>query len=213
MYASRTMLFFVAFFVAIASAAPLHSHMRRTACSHQNHANVVAARSSAASASPSSSPINDVVKDAPPKASESSSAVAKSASTTGSNNELSALFPVSGSGKTWSTSPLSDSPLPLSDSTLNPIKVLSTLSHDYVSAPDGKKAMKAHYPKGSYTFEHDPQGGISFYAPGPSSVDLTTAKEATLGYSVFFEEGFSFNKGGKLPGLCKSTYLPIHNLF
>ena len=63
--------------------------------------------------------------------------------------------------------------------------------------------MQAHYPKGSYTFGHQPQGGISFYAPGPSDVDLTTAKEATFGYSVMFDEGFDWNKGGKLPGLCE----------
>jgi hypothetical protein len=84
---------------------------------------------------------------------------------------------------------------------LRPTNLLSALAHDYVSAPDGKKAMKAHFPKGSYTFTHKPQGGLSFYAPGPSSVDLSTAKEATFGYSVFFEQGFGFQKGGKLPGI------------
>lgn len=61
--------------------------------------------------------------------------------------------------------------------------------------------MQAHYPKGSYTFGHQPQGGFSFYSPGPSNVDLTTAKEATLGYSVMFGDNFQFAKGGKLPGL------------
>jgi len=61
--------------------------------------------------------------------------------------------------------------------------------------------MRAHYPKGSYTFGNDPQGGFSFYAPGPDDVDLTTAKEATFGYSVYFPKGFAFQKGGKLPGL------------
>jgi len=40
-----------------------------------------------------------------------------------------------------------------------------------------------------------------FYTAGPSNVDLTTAKEVTLGYSVMFEEDFEWNKGGKLPGL------------
>jgi len=39
------------------------------------------------------------------------------------------------------------------------------------------------------------------YAPGPSSVDLTTAKEATFGYSVYFPVGFAFQKGGKMPGI------------
>jgi hypothetical protein len=122
----------------------------------------------------------------------------------GSNGKISALFPASTGLRSWSTSSLSDSPLPLSDGTLRPTRLISTLSHDYVSAPDGKKAMKAHYPKGSYTFTHQPQGGLSFYAPGPSSVDLSTAKEATFGYSVYFPAGFGFQKGGKLPGICKS---------
>ncbi|KAJ3511261.1 hypothetical protein NLJ89_g4204 [Agrocybe chaxingu] len=61
--------------------------------------------------------------------------------------------------------------------------------------------MKAHYPKGSYTFGNSPQGGFSFYAPGPANVDLSSAKEATFGYSVFFPKGFGFQLGGKLPGL------------
>jgi hypothetical protein len=39
---------------------------------------------------------------------------------------------------------------------------------------------------------------------------LTTAKEATLGYSVLFQDGFEFNLGGKLPGLCTSPLFPIH---
>jgi hypothetical protein len=79
--------------------------------------------------------------------------------------------------------------------------VLRSVVHTYTNAPDGKKAMKAHYPKGSYTFGNQPQGGFSFYAPGPSNVDLKTAKEATFGYSIFFPEGFDFNLGGKLPGI------------
>jgi hypothetical protein len=61
--------------------------------------------------------------------------------------------------------------------------------------------MQAHYPQGSFNFQHEPQGGISFYAPGPDSLDITTAKELTFGYSVYFPEGFDFNKGGKLPGI------------
>jgi hypothetical protein len=87
---------------------------------------------------------------------------------------------------------------------LRPEKELSELSHEYTDAPDGKKAMKAHYPAGSYNFQHKPLGGFSFYAPGPDHVDLTTAKEATFGYSVYFPKGFDFVKGGKLPGLCES---------
>jgi hypothetical protein len=69
--------------------------------------------------------------------------------------------------------------------------------------------MKAHYPKGSFTFSHHPPGGFSFYAPGPVEVDLTTAKEATLGYSVYFPQGFDWKWGGKLPGLCERSCVPL----
>jgi hypothetical protein len=103
----------------------------------------------------------------------------------------------------WTTVEGAEGGVPLSDATFNPTKLLSGLPHSYVNAPDGKKAMKAHYPKGSYTFGHSPEGGLSFYSPGPSSVDLTTAKEVTLGYSVMFDKNFQFTKGGKLPGLCE----------
>ncbi|KAI0373148.1 hypothetical protein BV20DRAFT_938489 [Pilatotrama ljubarskyi] len=111
------------------------------------------------------------------------------------------LFPVSPQIKYWTTDPDLPSPSPLSDATFRPHNQITALTHSYVNAPDGKKSMKAHFPAGSYTFSHTPQGGISFYAPGPSSVDLTTAKEVTFGYSVFFPSGTQFVKGGKLPGL------------
>jgi len=119
---------------------------------------------------------------------------------TGVAGSLEALFPVS-QDVAWTTSEESDSALPLSDSTFRPTSVLKALNHSYVNAPDGKPSMQAHYPKGSFTFGNDPQGGFSFYAPGPASVNLTTAKEATFGYSVFFQEGFDWVKGGTLPGL------------
>jgi hypothetical protein len=61
--------------------------------------------------------------------------------------------------------------------------------------------MQAVYSKGSYALKTSPAGGLSFYAQGPKNVDLSTAKEATFGYSVFFEKGFDFNRGGKLPGI------------
>lgn len=121
------------------------------------------------------------------------------------------LFPVSPQLKYWTTDPDLPSPSPLSDATFRPHNQITALAHPYVNAPDGKLSMKAHYPEGSYTFTHTPQGGISFYAPGPASVDLTTAKEATFGYSVYFPSGFQFVKGGKLPGLCMSLQTPaIH---
>ncbi|CDO71909.1 Polysaccharide Lyase Family 14 protein [Trametes cinnabarina] len=110
------------------------------------------------------------------------------------------LFPVSDSNS-WSVSSEVPNALPLSDATLRPTHDIKALPHNYVTAPDGVFSLQAHYPKGSFKPSGSLKGGISFYAPGPASVDLTTAKEATLSYSVFFEDGFDFVKGGKLPGL------------
>ena len=112
------------------------------------------------------------------------------------------LFPIA-HVSSWTTSTSSGSALPLNDNTLGVTKLLSALSHNYVTAPDGKKSMQAHYPEGSYTFGHEPEGGLSFYAKGPSNFDLANAKEVTFSYSVLFEDGFEFNKGGKLPGVCE----------
>ncbi|GLB35532.1 hypothetical protein LshimejAT787_0210970 [Lyophyllum shimeji] len=155
-----------------------------------NNTSIVKDPSSTATASPSA--------PAKPTKSESSPPPVKTMDVATS---IGALFPVSGYKESWSTASGAPHPLPLSDSTFRPNHLLTSLSHDYVAAPDGKMSMKAHYPKGSYTFTHNPQGGLSFYAPGPANVDLSTAKEATFGYSVFFENGFQFQKGGKLPGL------------
>lgn len=113
------------------------------------------------------------------------------------------LFSVSPQLSYWSTSKSISGALPLADSTFQPHNQISALKHPYVAAPDGVQSMQAFYPAGSYNFQNSPQGGFSFYAPGPASVDLTTAKEATFGYSVYFPSGFDYVKGGKLPGLCK----------
>ena len=123
----------------------------------------------------------------------------------GSNNASApsskTLFPVS-SNDSWSVSSQVQHALPFDDATLRPTKEAHDFSHPYVNAPDGVYSIKAFYPKGSYNPSGTPRGGLSFYAPGPVSVDLTTAKEATLSYSVLFEDGFDFVMGGKLPGLC-----------
>jgi len=147
---------------------------------------------------PNGSPSGSHSSDAPAPSKPASSGGSGSGGVVG--GLLGKLFPASSGLDSWTTSPSSDA-LALADSTFRPTRVLQGLSHAYTSAPDGKKAMKAHYPKGSYNFGHSPQGGFSFYAPGPNSVDLTTAKEATFGYSVYFPEGFEFQKGGKLPGI------------
>lgn len=143
---------------------------------------------------PSSSPIPTSTSDG------GDSEPTQTPSTGGGSSSNKKLFP-SGFGKSfWTTADGVDGALPLSDATLKPTKVLTALSRDVVKAPDGKLGMKAHYPQGSYTFTHDPMGGFSFYAKGPSDVDLSTALEATFGYSVFFEDGFDYQLGGKLLG-------------
>lgn len=136
------------------------------------------------------------------KASSTKTSSTAAATSTGVvSSLLKKLFPVSHSAF-WTTSTASTDALPLSDSTLGITNLLKALSHNYVKAPDGKQSMQATYPEGSYTFTHSPQGGLSFYATGPSSVSLDDAKEATFSYSVYFEDDFAFNKGGKLPGFC-----------
>jgi len=100
----------------------------------------------------------------------------------------------------WSTAPgVASETKKLSDATLNPTHKSST-PYTYENAPDGKLSLKATYPKGSYKPAAEPAGGFSFYAHGPSEVDLTKAKEAVFAYSVMFPEGFVWVKGGKLPG-------------
>lgn len=148
-------------------------------------------------AKPSSSPIPTSTKS-----DDQGSEPTQTPSTGGGSSLTDELFP-SGSGKeSWTTAEGIDGALPLSDATLRPTNVLSALSHDVVKAPDGKLGMEAHYPQGSYTFDHNPLGGFSFYAKGPADVDLSTALEATFGYSVFFEEDFDYQLGGKLLGFC-----------
>ncbi|EAU81857.1 alginate lyase [Coprinopsis cinerea okayama7 len=162
--------------------------------------------SSSSSAIPSSSPVTSspASSSAPATTSvtPSSSSAVPAQPTSVNPGVLGQLFPVQGFGnRAWSTTDVLGNALALSDSTFRPRNVLRSVVHSYTNAPDGKRAMRAFYPRGSYTFGFQPQGGFSFYAPGPASVDLTTAKEATFSYSVFFPQGFGFQLGGKLPGL------------
>ena len=55
------------------------------------------------------------------------------------------------------------------------------------------------YPKGSFKPANSGNvGGTGFYA---TPIDLSKARRVTLEYKIFFESGFDFVKGGKLPGL------------
>ncbi|ESK85255.1 polysaccharide lyase family 14 protein [Moniliophthora roreri MCA 2997] len=62
----------------------------------------------------------------------------------------------------------------------------------------GKDIIQILYPKGSINPKNNILGGTEFYA---SPIDITTAKNVTFAYSVFFPKDFDFVKGGKLPGL------------
>ncbi|KAJ7130203.1 hypothetical protein C8R44DRAFT_872039 [Mycena epipterygia] len=119
----------------------------------------------------------------------------------GSATGLDALFPVPNPISKWTTLPGAPGTLPLSDETLMPFKEMAQTNHTYGKAPDGKLAMEANYPKGSYNPSHEPRGGFSFYATGPPSLDFTTAQELIFAYSVMFPVGFQWNQGGKLPGI------------
>jgi len=119
-----------------------------------------------------------------------------------------AVFPLGRGLQSWTTLQSASDALPISDTTFRPTKGNKALTHDTVTSPEpnSRPAMLAVFPKGCHSHSHSQiKGGFSFYAPGPRSVDLTTAKEVTFGYSVMFEHGFQFNKGGKLPGLCESS--------
>ena len=91
----------------------------------------------------------------------------------------------------------------LSDSALNVIKVQSGMSHNVVTK-ESKTAGQADYPKVSWNPSNTPLGGFGFYLGGSDefyNAIMNGADEVILGYSIFFEDGFEFNKGGKLPGL------------
>ncbi|CEL54489.1 polysaccharide lyase family 14 protein [Rhizoctonia solani AG-1 IB] len=87
--------------------------------------------------------------------------------------------------------------------TLRPTRILGGSLAAVGTAPDGKAAMEVLFGKGSFALNSAVAGGISFYAYGPS--DLSSGNEFTLGYSIFFESGFDFVHGGKLPGLYGGT--------
>ena len=140
-------------------------------------------------------------------ASSTVSALPLTANATLAARAASVLFPVS-DATSWSVSKQVAKALPFTDATLGVTKDLKGFTHKIVKAPDGVTSIQSHYPKGSFNPSHQPKGGIGFYAAGPKSVDLTTAKEVTLSYSVLFPKGFDFVKGGKMPGLCASPPSP-----
>lgn len=124
----------------------------------------------------------------------------------------STLFPGGRGNASWTTLSGAQGSVTLNDATLRPNHISEGPAHTYVTGPDGRSSLRSHYPKGSYKPSATPRGGISFYAPGPSGVDLSTAKEAEFAYSVYFPSDFDWVKGGKLPGFCESPVLSCHFL-
>lgn len=203
MYAFKSLIALFVLFVALVNALPTQHLQLRRAWAHKRSSDAVLSK---ASLERLGNVEAAVVK--PRSLAKSSNATTKTTTTSAIGSALlSAVFPVAvktGSSG-WTTVPSAPGALALSDATFKPKNVKSFLSDFYVTAPDGKKAIKATYPKGSYRLGlSGHEGGLLFYSGGPSNVDLTTAKEATFGYSVMFENGFDWNKGGKLPGFCKS---------
>lgn len=95
--------------------------------------------------------------------------------------------------------------VPLSDSSLNVIKVTSGLTHDVVEV-SGKTAWQAIYPEGSWNPSNTPKGGFGFYVNGTDEFLAAIqegASEVVFAYSVMFQEGWEWNMGGKLPGGCE----------
>ena len=82
---------------------------------------------------------------------------------------------------------------------------VSNLNYTLVEDPFAvkNKVLKVNYPAGVYdnpdnsTRRDDMVGGAQFFSR-PSS---NGAKRALLEYDVYFPPGFTFNYGGKLPGL------------
>lgn len=77
-------------------------------------------------------------------------------------------------------------------------------THKRFQLADGTRVWEAFYVNGSYTPSGPIRGGFGLYLGGPKGkwkqfVDQHS--QITMSYAVYFEEGFDFVKGGKLPGL------------
>lgn len=132
-------------------------------------------------------------------------------------------------GFTTSRSPHPTQPglthLPLEDFALGVHKVSKGTSHKLVAAhatgseqrEEGESSVwEAFFPEGSVNpgNKHAPLGGFGFYLSGgegfakalKESVGRAGGEvvDVVMGYEVFFQEGWEWGKGGKLPGICTS---------
>ncbi|WVQ84516.1 hypothetical protein IAT38_006670 [Cryptococcus sp. DSM 104549] len=129
----------------------------------------------------------------PESASVSATATSTSSAANATSTAVSYLFPWGTGLQSWTTSEGALS----CESALKPLTAgkLGTVG----AAPDGSDAIYASFPKDSVGLT---SSGFSFYTQGAhSGVEVDNASEVMLSYSVYFEDGFMFNKGGKMPGL------------
>lgn len=133
-----------------------------------------------------------------------STATAEVKTSSKTTNALHLIWPVSvaAAKSSWSTAVDVDDSVKLSDKALNILSGAST-SHAYDTAPDGSSALRAHYPKGSIDPGSDNIGGFGMYAL--TGIDLSKGTEVLMSYKAYFQDGFQFNKGGKMPGLFLGT--------
>ncbi|EJF57270.1 hypothetical protein BD309DRAFT_992515 [Dichomitus squalens] len=119
----------------------------------------------------------------------------------------------------FTTYPTSDVPtlalVRLDDKQLGVHRVSSNTSHNLVVPPvpvpggdSTTQSWEAFFPAGSINpgNKTSPPGGFGFYLQGPPPFaevmkQLPDSAEIVFTYSVLFEDGFQFAKGGKLPGI------------
>ncbi|RXK37991.1 hypothetical protein M231_04777 [Tremella mesenterica] len=164
-------------------AAPVPSTSPRTNSSTSLSVQDVQTSSSITSSTPASTPSTN------------------STTPSGNTGKMGAVMPLS-TKDYWTTSTDSGNAMSFNDA-LNPLFAGKMPSS--TTAPDGSTALVATYPAGIYGLSGS---GFNFYTEGiHSNVDVTSANEVLLSYSVFFEDGFDFNKGGKMPGFFGGTSL------
>jgi len=80
------------------------------------------------------------------------------------------------------------------------VEVISSLPFDSYRNPgdNDHSLIRVLYPAHSVNPAKSPVGGASFYA---SPIELSSAINVSLQYSIFFPAGFNWVRGGKLPGL------------
>ena len=80
------------------------------------------------------------------------------------------------------------------------VELLSSLPFDSSQNPgdNDHSLIRVLYPAHSVNPAKSPVGGASFYA---SPIELSSATNVSLQYSIFFPAGFNWVRGGKLPGL------------